>query len=165
MACHPRKNSYPQGSCLGSFLWFLIANIILSELEKYEYMLYGFSFIFSDKRRLDLELEAAQVLPVFCQLLECLHLILSINKFQALGFGKPPLPKRKPTIKIYCTSVRHVPNLKFLCISIDQHCNWFSRINQLILKLINFYHNSLKLITKSCGIKNSYAQNLVFNHC
>lgn len=74
-------------------LWLLIADIVLSELEKIRYLLcafaYDFSFIYSVLRGLDLVLEAASALPIAFQLLECLHIQCSSNKSQALTFPIP----------------------------------------------------------------------------
>lgn len=67
---HVKINVFTQGSGLGPILLLVMANFIQKELENLGYLLYAFadnfSFIFSFRRWLDVELEAYSLLEIFC---------------------------------------------------------------------------------------------------
>lgn len=108
-------------------MWLKIANFILKGLEKIDYLLYTisdyFSFIYSGRRQVDLELEPASALETFCLALESLYRQLYTPKSKPLTFAKSRKFERKPTIRINGTSVHHVLSLQLLRIVIDQHLN------------------------------------------
>lgn len=154
---HNLEKGCPQGSCLGPILWLLVANIILVELERLGFTLFAFaddfSFVFSGRTRLDIELAAARALTAFYQLITRLHLQLSPGKSQELTFAKPHKLIRRPVMRIDGVSVKHVHHLKLLGITIDEHRSWTEHVNTLRTKLEKLNINARKLTSKTWGIK------------
>lgn len=70
--------------------------------------------------RLDIELEAARAVTLLCQLVDAHQ---SPRKSEVLTFNKPRKLEREAIMRIYGTSLHHVPHMKILAINIDKDQN------------------------------------------
>lgn len=83
-------------------------------------------------------LQVVRAFPAFSQLLSRLHLQLSPGKSQALTFIKPRELKSKPMMQVNGVNVYHVPTLKLLDITIDEHQSCIPHIKAFKIKLLNY---------------------------
>ncbi|GIX89956.1 RNA-directed DNA polymerase from mobile element jockey [Caerostris extrusa] len=125
----------PQGSCLGPFLWSIIANKILKTRWDEDVELQAFAddfiFVITSENRRDLENKATKALQQFAKWATEEKLTISKEKTQALILGKKGNIKRKPILRYEGWQVKCVNNLKYLGITIDKNLNFISHLQQL----------------------------------
>lgn len=67
------------------------------------------------------------------------ELKLSVDKMEAVMFGKARKLRRKPTFKIGNENIKLEKSMRYLGVIIDENLNWIPHVEQLRTKMIELY--------------------------
>ncbi|GBN40333.1 Putative protein in type-1 retrotransposable element R1DM [Araneus ventricosus] len=149
----------PQGSVIAPIIWNMYINSVL-KLNNEEFYVQAFAddlaLIVGGRTARILEANTNIALARIAESLDSLKLKLSVNKCQAVVYRSVASQKlskrnstilnRKPTFKIYNTSIRVTDSLLILGITIDNKLTWSEHINTLHDKMLVLTSNFNRIL-------------------
>lgn len=150
----------PQGSCLGPFLWLVIADFLLKQYKQryQEIISYADDFVVlaSGDTRSELERNMNERINWFHEICQTLELTISKTKCVGILFGRFILENRHPIFKIGNVTVPIKSSILYLGFHIDSKLNWITHIEHIREKVKDFVSSVSKTNKRDRGLHASY---------
>lgn len=146
----------PQGSCLGPFIWTVLADKLIKEYKQsHTYIVsYADDFVILEgaDTRSSLEDKVNGSLDTFLNICTNLNLSLSIDKCIAVMMGRYTLEKRNPIFKINNISIPVKRNISYLGFHLDNRFNWLYHLDLVRENIRNFSIDIRKTGSRDRGL-------------
>lgn len=149
----------PQGSCLGPFVWSIVANKLLRRYRQMRKNIISyaddFGILEGGNTRRELEDNVNTAVALFSDISNQLELRISTTKSISMLLGSETLPNRRPIFKLAGNSIPVKDTVKYLGFTIDARFSWLDHLEIVREDLRGFTSNIKRTGCRDKGIRAS----------